>query len=61
MKNLVRDKAVSYTFFFGVDSKVFNTNVTKQYILQFALHESYVKEVTWDVVPLDVCRVILEN
>jgi len=36
-------------------------SVVSQCTFRFALHESYIDEVTCDVVPLDVCQVILGN
>ncbi|XP_004305946.1 PREDICTED: uncharacterized protein LOC101303732 [Fragaria vesca subsp. vesca] len=36
-------------------------SVVNQCTFKFALHESYIDEVTCDVVPLDVCQVILGN
>ena len=36
-------------------------SVTNQCTFKFALHESYIDEVTYDVVPLDVSQVILGN
>ncbi|KAL6179143.1 hypothetical protein ACLB2K_050659 [Fragaria x ananassa] len=36
-------------------------SITNQCTFKFALHESYIDEVTCDVVPLDACQVILGN
>lgn len=36
-------------------------SVVNQCTFKFAIHESYIDEVTCDVVPLDVCQVILGN
>ena len=36
-------------------------SVVDQCTVRFALHESYIDEVTCDVVPLDVCQIILGN